>query len=348
MDGEELTAEEAASLETFILDGTGAVLPCLPPHVTTPIGRSVARLARAGVAVLDNLMYLFGLILVFLAITLIGAIVYCYYKILMPYLYATSSNEAFVCHFLFAHWLLINIAFNYGMVVMTDPGKFKPTRVSDAEHEAYTRIYRPDYCFKCRSLRPARAHHCSICKRCVLNMDHHCPWINNCVGHFNHRYFFLFMAFLWVGCIYIMCVAGNLYLKRARARVLLVSDPSHPLVNEVRELHHLGYLGKGVTFATILTFAVAFALGILLFSHVLFVSRAETTIEFQQNFRQCWRDRSFRHPYSKGIWTNWKNFLGLSGRRTLLSVLFPSTHPPIGDGIRWTHLLPPQTPGRVV
>ena len=31
------------------------------------------------------------------------------------------------------------------------------------------------FCRKCRSFKPSRAHHCSICRRCVIKMDHHCP-----------------------------------------------------------------------------------------------------------------------------------------------------------------------------
>eukprot|EP00979_Chaetoceros_neogracilis_P014927 scaffold5062_cov227-Chaetoceros_neogracile.AAC.3 len=31
-------------------------------------------------------------------------------------------------------------------------------------------------CRRCQSYKPDRAHHCSICKRCILKMDHHCPW----------------------------------------------------------------------------------------------------------------------------------------------------------------------------
>jgi palmitoyltransferase len=36
------------------------------------------------------------------------------------------------------------------------------------------------FCQKCNIYKPFRAHHCSVCNRCVLKMDHHCPWINNC------------------------------------------------------------------------------------------------------------------------------------------------------------------------
>jgi hypothetical protein len=50
-------------------------------------------------------------------------------------------------------------------------------------------------CNKCMLLKPARAHHCSICKRCVLKMDHHCPWVDNCVGFKNYKFFLLFLIY---------------------------------------------------------------------------------------------------------------------------------------------------------
>jgi len=56
------------------------------------------------------------------------------------------------------------------------------------------------YCNKCRSVRPPRAHHCSLCGRCVLRMDHHCPWVGNCVGMKNHKYFWNFCMHALIGC----------------------------------------------------------------------------------------------------------------------------------------------------
>ncbi|KAK3445224.1 hypothetical protein EUGRSUZ_A01284 [Eucalyptus grandis] len=66
------------------------------------------------------------------------------------------------------------------------------------------------YCQKCSLYKPPRAHHCRVCKRCVLRMDHHCIWINNCVGHANYKVFFVFVVYAVTACIYSLVISGLL------------------------------------------------------------------------------------------------------------------------------------------
>jgi len=62
------------------------------------------------------------------------------------------------------------------------------------------------FCKVCLIFKPAGAHHCSVCRRCVGRMDHHCPWVNNCVGELNLRYFILFLFYVFLGSITGICI----------------------------------------------------------------------------------------------------------------------------------------------
>lgn len=62
--------------------------------------------------------------------------------------------------------------------MFTDPGTVPLGNATPENIEKVTQypgqvIYR---CPRCLSIKPLRAHHCSVCKRCVKKMDHHCPW----------------------------------------------------------------------------------------------------------------------------------------------------------------------------
>lgn len=82
-------------------------------------------------------------------------------------------------------------------------------------------------CRRCKAFKPQRAHHCSICRRCIIKMDHHCPWVNNCVGIGNHKYFLLFVFYTFISCCYSLvlvvtrfstCGLGGIESSRAYRR----------------------------------------------------------------------------------------------------------------------------------
>ncbi|CAN6588909.1 unnamed protein product [Malus baccata var. baccata] len=107
--------------------------------------------------------------------------------------------------------------FNYFVSVFTDPGRVPSTYMPDVEdsgnpiHEIKRKGGDLRYCQKCSHYKPARAHHCRVCKRCVLRMDHHCIWINNCVGHANYKVFFIFVVYAVIACLYsLVLLLGSL------------------------------------------------------------------------------------------------------------------------------------------
>ena len=58
------------------------------------------------------------------------------------------------------------------------------------------------FCASCESVTPPRSWHCNICNICILKREHHCMFVGYCVGHRNHRYFCLFLFYMWVSVIY--------------------------------------------------------------------------------------------------------------------------------------------------
>ncbi|WAR06587.1 ZD16A-like protein [Mya arenaria] len=220
-------------------------------------------------------------------------------------------------------------------------------------------------CKKCISPKPPRTHHCTICGKCILKMDHHCPWLNNCVGHNNHRYFFLFCVYMWMGTIYVSWVGHDLFrqhfygdeptafpplfypLNAIHDAIYRSNDPAKPMSiiinpnpppkeNYIEHYYHIAVL-----YEFILCSGVTLALGLLMLWHARLISKGETSIEVHINNTQRKKYKKknlvYRNPYDYGLKKNWMVFLGFHSCRTFIcKVLLPSTHPPEGDGLIWS------------
>jgi len=130
-------------------------------------------------------------------------VLYCMYTFVWEFMLPWMSTSALGL----VHMTLFYLSATLGLVshlkaMLSNPGAVplnaKPVEASPLNKQ----------CPRCRCFKPARAHHCSVCGRCVIKMDHHCPWVNNCVGLANQKFFLLFLFYIWVICAYaLVCVS---------------------------------------------------------------------------------------------------------------------------------------------
>jgi len=117
-----------------------------------------------------------------------------------------------VSHMVLFNTMSVLAMYSHLAAMTTDPGSVPkesrplPDDEQENDFEANEKGGNRDpwkkYCKRCKAFKPVRAHHCSICSRCIVKMDHHCPWVNNCVGIGNHKLFLLFLFWVNSVCIY--------------------------------------------------------------------------------------------------------------------------------------------------
>lgn len=281
----------------------------------------------------DHFTAVLGPIFVFMVVFLTSTAVFIAYWIGLPY-YLQHKNIYFVWGLiLFGHYLLINVIFHFLMALTTSPG-VPPT---DRILQEVTSI-----CKKCIAPKPPRTHHCSVCNTCMLKMDHHCPWLNNCIGHYNHRHFFQYMTFMVIGCAFLMTFGFEIFYEEFIEHWgITSSEEVKANLAEKYPDENLGVFTRRslVFYETFMTSACFVTLGALTLWHARLIQAGQTSIEAHINKSETKRmaelGKSYRNPYNFGPWFNWYLFLGLVNGRGWLSVFFPSTHKPVGEGLSW-------------
>ncbi|KAK3095184.1 hypothetical protein FSP39_011170 [Pinctada imbricata] len=242
-----------------------------------------------------------------LVVVLTTSVVVIFYICLLPHVYDQSLSKT-IFHLVFGHWLLINIVFNYFMAAFTNPGN-PPREVPETV----------SICKKCIAPKPPRAHHCSVCDKCILKMDHHCR-VDLFKQHFYGTKEYPFPAVLYpLNLVYdaIYGSKGN-YATNMAFDAVKAGVPGHTTPHaEVLEVDYREQrYHNAVIYEFVICSAVALALGVLVIWHVKMISTAETNIEIHINRKERERLKKvgliFRNPYHYGFIQNWRVFFSLT------------------------------------
>lgn len=190
------------------------------------------------------------------------------------------------------------------------------------------------WCFRCNNHKPRGTHHCSICERCVLHMDHHCIWINQCVGLHNHRYFFLFVVFVWISqCLILFSNYDTFWehlsaINNPSSMPFCVEDISYAPWREWMCATMSHFINSCICFNYGLAVLLFFVLGGFTAWNVYLISIGETFIDFMQHVDERRERKGWRSPSHLGFSKNWRRFFALTNGRTFArNILLPSSHP---------------------
>ncbi|CAF1030403.1 unnamed protein product [Adineta steineri] len=168
------------------------------------------------------------------------------------------------------------------------------------------------YCFSCQCIKPDRAHHCSVCGKCVLRYDHHCPWTNSCISYGNYKFFVLFLGWALIFCSYVAATSLEYF-------ILFWQDMNNSTTPGGR--FHLLFL----FFASVM---FAISVSSLFFYHLYLTGKNRTTLE-------SFRAPMFADgPQKEGFNLGWKqNFQEIFGKDLLRAFIPISTTR--GDGVHY-------------
>lgn len=175
------------------------------------------------------------------------------------------------------------------------------------------------YCFLCRCIKPDRAHHCSVCGKCVLRYDHHCPWTNSCVSFANYKFFILFLGWALVFCTFVALTSLEYFILFWQAVSNLQRDVDN--VTSPGGKFHLLFL-----FFAAIMFAIS--VSSLFFYHLYLTGKNRTTLE---SFRApIFADGPQKEGFNLGSKLNFQQVFG----KNLLHAFIPISTTQ-GDGVHY-------------
>lgn len=98
-------------------------------------------------------------------------------------------------HFTMGSFIMFNICANLMAVMMCDTS-IKGKILSAELFPGWS------LCTVCEVLVPPRSWHCKVCNVCILKRDHHCMFTSCCIGHENHRFFLVFVFYMFIATVY--------------------------------------------------------------------------------------------------------------------------------------------------
>ncbi|XP_019946542.2 palmitoyltransferase ZDHHC3-A isoform X4 [Paralichthys olivaceus] len=171
----------------------GAGVNCLPAEQCIPISKDVITSSSA-----SAMWFIWDVCGIVCAVITWLLVLYAEFVVLFVMLLPSKSLTYSIVNGTLFNTLAFLALASHLRAMCTDPGtvpKGNATKeyIESLQLKPGQVVYK---CPKCSSIKPDRAHHCSVCKRCIRKMDHHCPWVNNCVGENNQKYFVLFTMYI--------------------------------------------------------------------------------------------------------------------------------------------------------
>ncbi|XP_012273767.1 probable palmitoyltransferase ZDHHC24 [Orussus abietinus] len=237
--------------------------------------------------------------------------------VVLPDLYQPGTRRYYF-HFFLGNFIMLNIVGNFTYTVLYDTSTANivmPTSTATA-HNGWR------LCATCEAIAPPRSWHCPTCDVCILKRDHHCIFTGCCIGHFNHRYFLMFLFYLFVATTYAFCFNNYFIWNKIEFQfpesIVKIVFPLAIFVfefdNSMEQFYLMLYIVSIVG---------------MLFSGVLCV------FHFRLVFIGCVADESNKQIYTYSL--GWKrNILEVFGERWYLTFLLPYVHSKVpSDGITW-------------